>query len=92
MVGDNIPLTIFRIRYGPYEWLVMPFWLTNAPTFLVDLMNRVFQEYLDRFMLFFIDDILVFSKEEREREDHLRVMLETLRQNQLKAKFFQVLF
>ena len=65
----------------------MPFGLTNAPTFFVDLMNQVFQEYLDRFVLVFIDDILVYSKDKGEHEVYLRVVLETLRQNQLKAKF-----
>ena len=76
---DNIPLTALRTRYGLYEWLVMSFGLTNAPAFFVDLMNRVFREYLDRFMLVFINDILIYSKDEREHEDHLRVVLETLR-------------
>lgn len=71
----------FRTRYGPYEWLVMSFGLTNAPAFFVDLLNRVFREHLDRFMLVFIDDILIYSKDEREHEVHLRVVLETLRQH-----------
>ena len=70
----------------------MSFELMNAPAFFVDLMNRVFREYLDRFVLVFIDDILVYSKDEREHEYHLRVVLGTLRQNQLKAKIFKCHF
>lgn len=89
---NNIPLTAFRIRYGSYEWLVMPFELTDAPAFFVDLMNRIFQEYLDRFLLVFIDDILVYSRDERRHEVHRRVVLETPRQNQLKAKFTKCQF
>ena len=64
---DSVPLTTFRTRYGSYEWLVMSFGLTNAPAYFVDLMNRVFREYLDKFVLVFIDDILVYSK---SKEDH----------------------
>src|SRR5574338_1266098 len=84
---DSVPLTSFRTRYGSYKWLVMPFGLTNALAFFVDLMNRIFREHLDRFVLVFIDYILIYSKDEREHEVHLRVVLETLRQHQLKAKF-----
>nr|GFA09634.1 hypothetical protein [Tanacetum cinerariifolium] len=70
-----------------YEFLVMPFGLTNAPAVFMDLMNRVFYEFLDKFVIVFIDDILVFSKSKEEHEDHLRTVLQTLRQEKLYAKF-----
>ena len=71
--------TTFRTWYGHYEFLVMPFGLTNAPTALMDLMNRVFRPYVDRFIMVFIDDILVYSKDHEDHDTHLRVVLETLR-------------
>lgn len=80
-------MTSFCTRYGSYEWLVMPFGLTNAPAYFVDLMNRVLKDFLDRFVLIFIDDILGYSKTEEEHEKHLQIVLETLRSNQMKAKF-----
>ncbi|KAK8543626.1 hypothetical protein V6N13_076426 [Hibiscus sabdariffa] len=79
--------TAFRTRYGHYEFLVMPFGLTNAPAAFMDMMNRVFQPYLDQFVVVFIDDILVYSKSEVEHEEHLRIVLQTLREKQLYAKF-----
>nr|GFD01146.1 putative reverse transcriptase domain-containing protein [Tanacetum cinerariifolium] len=79
--------TAFRTRYGHYEFLVMPFGLTNAPAVIMDLMNRIFHEFLDEFVIVFIDDILVFSKSKEEHEDHLRTVLQTLRQEKLYAKF-----
>ena len=85
--GENIPKTAFRTRYRHYEFLVMPFGLTNAPTAFMDLMNRVFHEYLDRFVIVFIDDILIFSKSMEEHEEHLRIVFQILREKKLYAKF-----
>ena len=84
---SDIPKTAFRTRYEHYEFLVMSFGLTNAPVAFMDLMNRVFRPYLDRFVIIFIDDILVYSRSELEHERHLGLVLQTLRQYQLYAKF-----
>nr|GEY24981.1 putative reverse transcriptase domain-containing protein [Tanacetum cinerariifolium] len=84
---QDISKTAFRTRYGHYEFLVMPFGLTNALAVFMDLMNRIFHEYLDKFVIVFIDDILVFSKSKEEHEDHLRTVLQTLQQEKLYAKF-----
>ncbi|KAA0065652.1 ty3-gypsy retrotransposon protein [Cucumis melo var. makuwa] len=84
--GD-IPKTAFRSRYGHYEFVVMSFGLTNAPAVFMDLMNRVFKDFLDSFIIVFIDDILIYSKTEAEHEEHLHQVLETLRANKLYAKF-----
>ncbi|KAL0539828.1 hypothetical protein IC582_024049 [Cucumis melo] len=84
--GD-VPKTAFRSRYGHYEFIVMSFGLTNAPAVFMDLMNRVFREFLDTFVIVFIDDILIYSKTEAENEEHLRIVLQTLRDNKLYAKF-----
>ena len=78
--------TTFRMRYGHYEFLVMPFGLTNAPAAFMDLMNCVFRLYVDQFVVVFIDDILVYSKDQKNHDTHLRVVLETLRKQQLYAK------
>ena len=84
---SDIPKMAFRTRYGHYEFLVMSFGLTNAPVAFMDLMNRVFRPYLDRFVIVFIDDILVYSRSELEHGRHLGLVLQTLRQHQLYAKF-----
>jgi hypothetical protein len=84
---SDIPKTAFHTRYGLYEYTVMSFGLTNAPTYFMYLMNKVFMKYLDKFVVVFIDDILIFSKTEEEHEKHLRMVLEKLRSNQLYTKF-----
>jgi hypothetical protein len=84
---SDIPNTAFHTWYGLYEYTVMSFGLTNAPAYFMYLMNKVFMKYLDRFVIVFIDDILVFSKTMEEHEEHLRLVLEKLRSNQLYAKF-----
>jgi hypothetical protein len=84
---SDIPKTAFTTRYGLYEYTVMSFGLTNAPTYFMYLMNKVFMEYLDKFIVVFIDDILVYSKTEEEHEEHLRCVLQKLREQQLYAKF-----
>ncbi|GJW89545.1 putative nucleotidyltransferase, ribonuclease H [Tanacetum coccineum] len=84
---QDISKIAFRTRYGHYEFLVMPFGLTNAPAVFMDLMNRVFHEFLDKFVIVFIDDILVFSKSKEEHKEHLRTVLQILRQEKLYAKF-----
>nr|GFC39697.1 putative reverse transcriptase domain-containing protein [Tanacetum cinerariifolium] len=83
----NIPKTTFRTRYGHYEFQIMPFGLTNTPTVFMNLMNRVCKPYLDKFVIFFIDDILIYSKDEKEHEGHLKAILELLKKEELYAKF-----
>ncbi|KAK8510296.1 hypothetical protein V6N12_073367 [Hibiscus sabdariffa] len=83
---QDVLKTVFRTRYGHYEFLVMPFGLTNAPAAFMDLMNRVFHEYLDQLLVVFIDDILVYSRTEEDHDRHLRLVLQTLLENQLYAK------
>ncbi|XP_070030091.1 uncharacterized protein [Nicotiana sylvestris] len=84
---EDISKTSFRTRYGRYEFLVMPLGLTNALAAFMDLMNRVFKPFLDRFVIVFIDDILIYSRSQREHENHLRTVLQTLREHRLYAKF-----
>ncbi|WVZ62795.1 hypothetical protein U9M48_012497, partial [Paspalum notatum var. saurae] len=89
---EDIPKTTFSTRYGLYEYLVMSFGLTNAPAFFMYLMNLVFMNELDKFVVVFIDDILVYSKNEKEHEEHLRIVLSRLREHKLYAKFNKCAF
>ncbi|KAL0539726.1 hypothetical protein IC582_023942 [Cucumis melo] len=84
---SDITKTAFRSRYGHYEFIMMSFGLTNAPAIFKDLMNRVFKDFLDTFVIVFINDILIYSKIDAEHEEHLHQVLETLRANKLYAKF-----
>jgi hypothetical protein len=84
---SDVPKTAFVTRYGLYEFLVMSFGLTNAPAFFMNLMNKVFMEYLDKFVVVFIDDVLIYSRSDEEHEEHLRKVLDRLREHQLYAKF-----
>jgi hypothetical protein len=84
--ASDIPKTAFTTRYDLYEYTVMLFGLTNAPTYFMYMMNKVFMEYLDKFVVVFIDDILVFSKTEKEHAEHLRLVLQKLREHKLYAK------
>ena len=87
VADESVPKTAFRTPSRFYEWLVMPFGLTNAPAYFVDLMNRVFRDQLNKFVLVFVDDILVYSRTEKVHKGHLRIVMEVLRKHQLKAKF-----
>ncbi|GKB32600.1 putative reverse transcriptase domain-containing protein, partial [Tanacetum coccineum] len=84
---EDIPKTAFRTRYGHYEFQVMPFGLTNAPTVFMDMMNRVCKPYLDKFVIIFIDDILIYYKSKEEHAEHLKLILELLKKEGLYAKF-----
>jgi hypothetical protein len=89
---EDTPKTVFSTRYGLYEYLVMSFELTNAPAHFMYLMNSVFMPELDKFVVVFIDDILIYSKSEEEHARHLRVILQRLRDHRLYAKFSKCVF
>ena len=84
---SDVPKTAFETQYGQYKFLIMPFGLTYTPVAFMDLMNRVFHPYLDQFVVIFIDDILVYSRNAKDHVFHLRIVLQTLRDRQLNAKF-----
>ena len=91
---DDIPKTAFKTRFGHYEFTVLPFGLTNAPGVFMSLMNGVFREYLDKFVQVFIDDILIYSRTTEEHDEHLRLVLQCLREHKLygklsKSSFYQ---
>ncbi|GJZ27064.1 putative reverse transcriptase domain-containing protein [Tanacetum coccineum] len=83
---EDIPRTTFKTRYGHYEFQVKPFGLTNTPALFMDLMNRVCKPYLDKFVIVFIDDILIYSKNKKEHKEHLKAILELLKKEELYAK------
>nr|GEV21268.1 putative reverse transcriptase domain-containing protein [Tanacetum cinerariifolium] len=84
---QDVPKTALKTWYGHYEFQVMPFGLTNAPAVFMDLMNRVCKPYLDKFVIVFIDDILIYSKDEKEHKEHLKAIMELLKKEELYAKF-----
>ena len=87
ITSEDIPKTAFSTRYGLYEYLVMSFGLTNAPAYFMYLMNSVFMLELDKFVVVFIDDILIYSENEEDHAEHLRIVLTRLREHKLYAKF-----
>jgi hypothetical protein len=89
---EDVPKTAFSTRYGLYEYLVMSFGLTNTPAHFMYLMNSVFMPELEKFVVVFIDDILIYSKSEEEHAQHLRVILQRLQDHQLYAKFSKCVF
>ncbi|KAK1653337.1 hypothetical protein QYE76_071142 [Lolium multiflorum] len=89
---EDVPKTAFVSRYGHHEYLVVPFGLTNAPAIFMNLMNKIFMKYLDKFVIVFIDDILIYSKDKEEHAKHLKIVLQILREHQLYAKFSKCKF
>ena len=89
---NDIPKTVFVTHYGQYEFTVMSFGLTNAPAYFMNLMNKDFMEELDKFVVVFINDILIYSRSAEEHEQHLRVILNKLRAHELYAKFSKCKF
>jgi hypothetical protein len=89
---SDIPKTTFSNKYGLYEFTVMSFGLTNAPAFFMNLMNSVFMDYLDKFLVVFIDDILIYSQSEEEHVDHSKMVLQRLREHRLYAKLSKCKF
>jgi hypothetical protein len=83
---DDVPKTTFKMRFGHYEFIVLPFGLTNAPGVFMSLMNGVFREYLEKFVQVFIDDILIYSWTTEEHEEHLRLVLQCLQEHKLYRK------
>jgi len=83
---EDVQKTTFRLRYGHYEYVVMPFRVTNTPAVFMDYMNRIFRPYIDKFVVVFIDDILIYSRTKEEHAGHLRIVLEVLREHQLYGK------
>ena len=84
---EDVSKTAFKTWYGHYEFVVIPSGLTNAPATFMCLMNNIFNKYLDLFMLIYLDDILIYSKTEEEIQQHLEIVMQTLREHQLYAKF-----
>src|ERR1043165_6749890 len=85
----DIQKTAFRTRYGHYEYSVMPFGVTNAPSVFMEYMNRIFHEYLDQFVVVFIDDILIYSKSEDDDAEHLKIVVSVLKEKKLYVKIFK---
>ena len=92
MKAEDVSNTAFRTRYEHFEFLVMSFGVTNVPAVFMDLMNHVFASYLDQFVVVFIDEILIYSKTKEEHAEHLRIILQTLRQEKLYAKLSKCSF
>jgi hypothetical protein len=89
---DDVPKTAFKTRFGHYKFIVLPFGLTNAPGVFMSLMNGVFHEYLDKFFQAFIDDILIYSQTTKEHDEHLRLVLQCLREHKLFGKLSKCSF